>query len=146
MLGGASVAFAWFTFSVPLPTAESHVSGSFAAFSAAMLLSGLLQGSTTPVFFELCAEVVFPVQEAISGTILTCMQALSSIAMLAVVAFVGPKWYNVICLASFVACFAIMLFVRSAYRRADAESAASNANDESAGDAQVNSLVASSTL
>lgn len=58
----------WFTLSLPaLGSAEGILPASFISLTMAASLSGSVQSATSPLFYELCAELTYPVPEGTSA-------------------------------------------------------------------------------
>jgi len=75
-LGGCLLSTAWFTLQLPCslyPTERMLVPRSEVSLVVAITLAGLCQGAITPLFYELAAELVYPVREGMSAGILVML-------------------------------------------------------------------------
>lgn len=86
---------------------------------ASITLGGLFLGSTNPIFFELGAEITFPISEGSSAALITIWNNIANLILL----LAGPKipadWINFGVAASIGVCSLLLFFVREKYLRTD---------------------------
>jgi len=114
-------AFVWFTLSLPVIHLVPLIPTNYWLLMAAIVLAGLFQGATGPVFYELCAELVYPVPESTSGALITTVVNLGAVVVLSVISYIGMTWANTIQTSSAIFSLILVLFMREQYRRAEAE-------------------------
>eukprot|EP00948_MAST-09A_sp_MAST-9A-sp1_P000026 g26.t1 len=80
-LVGCFLATAWFMFQLPLSD-TIHSTGlmprSTGTILSAIIASGLFQGATSPLFYELAAEIIYPLKEGASGSLIVLILNISS--------------------------------------------------------------------
>jgi len=89
-------------------------------------LGGLFLGSTNPLFYELSAEMTFPVAEGSSAGVLTLLNNMAAIVVLFATPYFNPNSINTIVTISIICSGILLLLVREEYRRADLESIQTN--------------------
>lgn len=95
-------------------------------------LCGIGYGAATPVFFELLAEYAYPVDEAISGGVLSVMEAVGALAIYQVVArFLEGGSMNYAFAGGCAVCLVLSTFIDEQHNRPDDDA------EEGAGDADV---------
>ena len=126
--------YAWFTIQLPsslYPDTPDLVSGSEVTVIGAAILAGGFLGSTTPLFFELMAELTYPLPGSISTGIMTFLQSISAAGFLVVPpSFITSM--NVVMTAAVGITLTLVVFVKEEYLRADAN----NNNAEESGGAR----------
>ena len=84
----------------------------------AVTLAGLFQGLTAPLFYELCAELTYPVTEGMSAGLLVLLLNASSGVLILLNDYLMADSMNVIMAATFAAVLiVVMVGVREEYRR-----------------------------
>ena len=95
----------------PLPRSEM-------ALVAALTLSGFFQGLTSPLFYELAAELIFPVKEGMSAGILVLLLNASAMVVILCNNVLEGGSMNVIITGTVLAVGLLVgLCVREDYRR-----------------------------
>jgi len=89
-------------------------------------LAGFFLGSTNPIFYELGAELTFPVSEGISATLLTFVTNVFGLILLVVTPFLPVAWVNSVMTFTSIACTLLLFFVHEVYKRSGASSSSSN--------------------
>jgi len=90
------LSFVWFTLSLPVGPYAALLPHPLWILGTAIVLAGLFLGATSPLFYELGAEMTFPVSEGTSAGILTLLLNVGALIFLAVSAYTDPNWMNVI--------------------------------------------------
>ena len=126
ILTAASViCFAWFTLCLPHPPISEmnkiRIPSDTFSIVLSLCAAGFFQGACGPVFFELAAELVFPVPEATSAGLLSLVNNAACLVMLIVGTFINTKWMNFIQTSSILFCLVLVCFVREEYKRMAAE-------------------------
>ena len=81
-------------------------------------LCGAFSGAAAPLFYELLAEVTFPVPEGASGSVLSLCENVGAFLMYQSVALLAPtSLMNAIYALGMATSVAIMALVRAQYRR-----------------------------
>lgn len=81
-------------------------------------IAGLFSGSASPLIYEALAEIMYPIPESLSASILVQLINIGSLIFL----FVAPnrdRLVNFLVLVSTVACILMVLAARFTYRRRD---------------------------
>lgn len=114
-------AFLWFTLSLPVGPYAALLPHPLWMLGIAIVLAGLFLGGITPLFYELGAELTFPVSEGTSAGLLTLMLNLGALIFLAAGAYIDPMWMNLIMTSVVCVCLVMTVFVREKYVRSDSE-------------------------
>ena len=111
----------WFVLSVRTLLYDTPIlTPSVATVAVSLMLAGLFQGSSSPLVYEAMAEIMFPLPESLSASILL---ELSNVISLIFV-FVAPNRYklmNLLVVLVIAVSIALLAFVRVTYNRRDAE-------------------------
>lgn len=109
-----------------VPSAFDHANGGLVLdFGDAWIflmgtLSGLFNGCAAPVFYELAAELTFPVSEGISGNVLSLAENVGSLALYQIVFhFATPKTMNIVYTAGMLITVGLLALVRAKYLRTE---------------------------
>ena len=95
----------------PLPRSET-------ALVTALTLAGVFQGLTSPLFYELSAELIFPVKEGMSAGILVLLLNASAMVVILCNNSLQGGSMNLIMSATVLSVGLLVgLFVREEYRR-----------------------------
>ncbi|UJR21652.1 hypothetical protein I4U23_024729 [Adineta vaga] len=81
-------------------------------------LAGLFYGAASPLIYEALAEIMFPLPESLSASILVQWVNVAALIFL----FIAPnraKLMNLLVLISMIACIIMVVFTRFSYRRRD---------------------------
>ncbi|KJE92520.1 hypothetical protein CAOG_03472 [Capsaspora owczarzaki ATCC 30864] len=113
----------WFTLSFPVGDTSAVINSSYLANGFSISLAGFFFGGCNPLFYELAAEITYPLSEDLTAGILTLFNNLGCILMLLVTAYVDADDINTFATCGFVACLLPLVFVKERYRRLNAEEA-----------------------
>ena len=117
-LAGACVSTLWLTLQLPAFGHLAVFGRSEATLVTAVTLAGLFQGLTAPLFYELCAELTYPVTEGMSAGLLVLLLNASSGVLILLNDYLMADSMNVIMAATFAAVLiVVMVGVREEYRR-----------------------------
>lgn len=103
--------FSWFTLALPTPShyvnRVPHLRDvrqeSFTTLNIPVVLTGLLQGATVPLAYELCSQLLYPLTEGTSGGLYQLFVNSGQLLFLLVpITFKKKHWYNFWCLISIV--------------------------------------------
>eukprot|EP01105_Mastigella_eilhardi_P007585 TRINITY_DN1904_c0_g1_i3.p2 TRINITY_DN1904_c0_g1~~TRINITY_DN1904_c0_g1_i3.p2 ORF type:complete len:226 (+),score=64.33 TRINITY_DN1904_c0_g1_i3:806-1483(+) len=112
--------FVWFSLSLPsIFSSDPLIPSDIYVILIAISLAGYFVGFLAPVFFELGAELSFPVPEGTSAGLLTFVFNFSTFAVLFVAPLLPTNWLNAVAVGALAACAAATLFVRERYLRRD---------------------------
>jgi len=119
-----SLTFIWFTLSLPSPFAnKSLIPQNEISIIASITIAGLFLGSTNPLFYELSAEMTYPVAEGSSAGLLTLMNNIACVIVLAIGPYINANWINTMVTISIIGCSLLLLPVRAEYRRSNLDDA-----------------------
>lgn len=79
-------------------------------------LAGLFQGSVSPLLYEALAEIMFPLPESLSASVLVQFSNITALILL----FIPPtfyQWMNLLIVMAVASCILMMLFVEIDYKR-----------------------------
>eukprot|EP00658_Telonema_sp_P-2_P026457 TRINITY_DN20684_c0_g1_i2.p1 TRINITY_DN20684_c0_g1~~TRINITY_DN20684_c0_g1_i2.p1 ORF type:complete len:138 (-),score=19.73 TRINITY_DN20684_c0_g1_i2:284-697(-) len=108
----------WFTLSLPAFGSDSGmIPHSVASVGTAIGILGLLQSATSPLFYELCAELTFPVPEGTSAGILALLWNLASFIIIFLSPVINKTCMNPIMAGCILAVLLMLLTVKEVYRR-----------------------------
>jgi len=78
-----------------------------------LFLGSFLQGGNSPFFYELAAEVTYPLPEGVSAGIIVLIYNFSSLVMLIIAPYFTIEWVNIIfTIGVFICGLIILLFVK----------------------------------
>jgi len=83
----------------------------------AVILGGLFFGAANPLFYELCAEVTFPINEGTSAGGLTLINNIACLILLELANVIPTNWMNAIMATITTVCALGMLAVTEQYKR-----------------------------
>jgi hypothetical protein len=113
------IAIIWFELSVPTFFYDTAILKSTAAtIGLSTALAGLFYGAASPLIYEALAEIMFPLPESLSASILVQWNNIASLILL----FIAPnqsKLMNLLVLGITIVCIAMIAFVRFTYKRRD---------------------------
>jgi 4-amino-4-deoxy-L-arabinose transferase-like glycosyltransferase len=116
---GCLLAIVWFELSVHTFFYDKPILPSTAAtIGLSTALAGLFSGAATPLIFEACAEIMYPLPESLSASILVQWNNVVALILL----FIAPnrdKLMNLLVLVVTVICIFMILFARFTYKRRD---------------------------
>lgn len=124
MLMLCALFFAWFTVALPTPfrflNKEPTLKGlrkeSFATLNIPVVLTGLLEGATVPLAYELCSQMLYPLSEGTSGGLYQLFVNTGQLLFLLVPILFNKRWYNIWCLFSILVGLGGLLSVRHVLR------------------------------
>jgi len=112
------VVMVWFSMSLPMFTQDSGMlPHSIASIGIAIGLLGLAQSATSPLFYELCAELTFPVPEGTSAGILALLWNTASFVIIFLSPVISSKCMNPIMTGCIVVVLLMVLAVKEVYKR-----------------------------
>jgi nitrate/nitrite transporter NarK len=115
------VFFVWFTLSFPILSLPAVLPSTFWTALCSITLSGLFIGAVNPLFYELAAELTFPVPEATSAALVTWTLNLGGAILLFCASEINTAAMNVVLLGCIVLCMGAIALVRERYGRLDME-------------------------
>jgi FLVCR family MFS transporter len=116
----ATLSCLWFALGLPNVAVDHAVwSMSKLLLSVPATLAGFFLGATTPLFYELGAELTYPLGEGVSASMLTLFINLFSLLLLVISPYIPAKWMNSIMPFTAIGCLGLMMLVREQYKRAD---------------------------
>ena len=117
MLIGCFLAVLWFELSTRTIFYDKPIfQPSVVTIALAVTFAGLFQGSALPLIYESLAEIMFPLPESLSASVVVQMNNITALLLL----FIPPSLYklmNFCVLVSIGACIMLMLFVDIDYKR-----------------------------
>jgi len=117
--------FTWFTIALPTPSRYVNKdpsfrevrAESFSTLNIPVALTGLLEGATVPLAYELCSQLLYPLSEGTSGGLYQIFVNSGQLLFLLVpITFKHKHWYNFWCLFSIVVGLAGLLSVNHVKR------------------------------
>ena len=93
-----------------LPRTEASLTGYLVA-------AGFFQGITTPLFYELAAEIIYPIKEGMSAGIIVCILNATSLVVIAMNSFFTPKVMNAVMAFTIIGVLVAVFFVKEEYKR-----------------------------
>eukprot|EP01105_Mastigella_eilhardi_P008246 TRINITY_DN2011_c0_g1_i1.p2 TRINITY_DN2011_c0_g1~~TRINITY_DN2011_c0_g1_i1.p2 ORF type:complete len:403 (+),score=102.26 TRINITY_DN2011_c0_g1_i1:210-1418(+) len=120
----STTSFMWFTLSLPSLFADHGViPGNEYTTYVAVALGGLFLGSTNPLFYELAAELTFPVPEEVSAVFMTLVMNIICVVILFGEPLINYNYINALVTLSIIGCGAVLLLVRERYPRLELDRA-----------------------
>jgi len=117
-----SLTLVWFTISLPsLISRHPLIRNNEGTIITSITLAGLFLGSTNPLFYELSAEMTYPVTEGSSAGILTLVNNLACVIVLGIGPFINVNWINTLVVISIIGCGILLLPIKEEYRRSDVD-------------------------
>ena len=113
--------FVWLTLTLPSPWGGPLAPNGALSIVSAITLAGFFQGALDPLFYELGAELTYPVSEGTSAGLYTFVYAFAQLLLLFISPIIDLVWQNVVMTGAIVLCGLLACLVREDYRRADAE-------------------------
>lgn len=117
MLIGCFLAVLWFQVSIRTIFYDRPIfQPSVLTIALSVTLAGLFQGSAVPLVYESLAEIMFPLPESLSASVLVQLNNVTALILL----FIPPSLYkllNLFVLVSISICFLLMLSVDINYKR-----------------------------
>jgi Ca2+/Na+ antiporter len=114
-----TIAIVWFELSVQSIFYNKHILSSTAiTIGLSTGLAGLFQGAASPLIYEALAEIMYPLPESLSASIL--VQWINVVTL--VFLFVAPnrgKLVNFLVLVVMIICLFLILITRFSYKRRD---------------------------
>ena len=116
---GCLLSTCWFSIQLPcFLWNDGIVARSEFTLVLALTLAGFFQGATTPLFYELAAELIYPVKEGMSAGILVLLLNLSAAIVICVQNVLSSGSMNMIATCSvFSVLVLVVFFVREIYTR-----------------------------
>jgi len=111
--------YAAFMFSLPLGTITDQKLlplGAPALVSVLCFASAML-GASTPLFYELGAELTYPANEGISAGVVSMLNNAGGLILLFVMPAIAKSWNSALMFGSVVLCSVLMVFVKEKYLR-----------------------------
>jgi len=115
----SSALFLYFTLALPsafLPDTSLIPSPKYLK-AIAVILGGLFFGAANPLFYELCAEVTFPINEGTSAGGLTLINNVACLVLLELANLIPANWMNAIMVTTTILSALGMLAVTEQYKR-----------------------------
>ena len=112
------VTLAYFTLSLPIHNAKAGLlPHTFATLAVPIAIIGGAQSGVSPLMYELCAELTFPVPEGTSAGLLAFIWNLSSFCMIFISPVINANDINAIATGTVVVCIAMVCGVKEVYQR-----------------------------
>ncbi|XP_078661170.1 solute carrier family 49 member 4 homolog isoform X1 [Branchiostoma floridae x Branchiostoma belcheri] len=112
---GAALSTAWLTLMlwhgvIPFNTVSLYVS---------IILSGLFVNGAVPLFYEMAAEITYPIPEAVSSTVLIWSNCFFAgiFLLIPMIPGVGTLWMTWCILGAFLLSLPLLMFLRGNYQR-----------------------------
>ena len=80
-------------------------------------LSGILLGGAMPLFYELCAEVSYPVSEGSSASLLVFIENIALLLFVGLAGLISTEWQTLFVVITCVLCLVLLIFVKEKYQR-----------------------------
>ena len=120
-IGLLFVAVVWFTLSAPSSTTATHYASimpsNLVTLATALALAGLAQAATSPLLYELCAELTFPVPEGTSAGLLALLWNSFSLIVIFLSPVIPSSAINYIMAATTVLVMFMVFSVKESYKR-----------------------------
>ncbi len=117
-----TLSYVWFTLLLPSPFKDQPVvPASHASVLAASVLTGFFQGACDPLFYELAAEITYPLPEGTSAGLITFVYNAAALIMLYVAPVVSITWMNTMATLTFIISAVLTMLVRERYLRLDCD-------------------------
>lgn len=117
MLIGCFFAVLWFQLSIRTIFSNRPVfQPSVMTIGLSVILAGLFQGSALPLIYESLAEIMFPLPESLSASVLAQLNNITALILL----FIPPNLYKLLnfsVLISIGLCIVMMFYVHIDYKR-----------------------------
>jgi hypothetical protein len=117
MLVGCFLALMWFELSVRTVFYDEPIlKPTITTIALSVTLAGLFQGSAAPLIYEALAEIMFPLPESLSASVLVQFNNVTALILL----FIPPHLYqlmNLLVIIAIGACIMMMSFVQIDYKR-----------------------------
>lgn len=118
-----TVTYVWFSVQLASPLSTTAlIASNHASIIGASLLTGFFQGACDPLFYELAAEVTYPLPEGVSAGLITFVYNAAALIMLFVAPVISNIWMNTMMTLAMVLSMLLTLCVKQRYLRSDAES------------------------
>jgi Mg/Co/Ni transporter MgtE len=117
MLIGCFLAVLWFQLSIRTIFYDEPIfQPTVTTIALSVIFAGMFQGSALPLIYESLAEIMFPLPESLSASVLVQLSNVTALVLL----FIPPNLYklmNFFVLVSIGACIVMMLYVNINYKR-----------------------------
>ena len=117
MLIGCFLAVLWFELSIRTIFYDKPIfQPTVITIGLSVTFAGLFQGSALPLIYESLAEIMFPLPESLSASVLVQLSNVTTLVLL----FIPPSLYkllNFFVILSIGTCAVMMLFVHIDYKR-----------------------------
>ena len=120
---GTLLSVCWFTLQLPVLSDGSapliaHTNATQATLTTASTLEGFFQGITMPLFYELAAELLFPLREGMSASLLVLLWNASAAVLILLNGYIPSADINLVMAATLaVVLLVIGACVKEEYRR-----------------------------
>ncbi len=115
------ISLLWFNLSIyNIIIDKSIIPSNFITIGISVGLAGLFQGASSPLTYESLAEIMYPLPESLSASILVQFINLTSLILF----FIAPDRYkilNLIILIIILICIILILLTKFNYKRRDAD-------------------------
>jgi len=117
-LGGCLIVMIWFTLQLPcFLYHDSPLQKSESSLVISLTLAGAFMGVTTPLFYELSAELVYPIKEGMSAGILVLLLNASAAVMIGLNSILKAGFMNFFMTATVALMLVCVLFVKEDFQR-----------------------------
>jgi hypothetical protein len=117
MLIGCFFAVLWFELSIRSLFYDKPIfQPTMTTIGLSVTFAGLFQGAALPLIYESLAEIMFPLPESLSASVLVQLSNITALVLL----FIPPNLYNLLnfsVLVSIGVCILMMLYVNIDYKR-----------------------------
>jgi len=132
LLGIEGLMMLWFTLSLPYDgSSTSLIPHSIAGLAVAIMMTGLAGSALSAPFYELCAELTYPVPEGTSAGILAFIWNAAALVMIFLSPIMNPDYINTIVTITILVCIGMVISVQETYNRPKDEPEHVNRNSES---------------
>ena len=113
------VLFGLYTISQPIGNHPALIPSSGTSLFVLFCAASTFLGATTPLFFELGAEVTYPSNEGVSAGLISGMLNFGGLVILFGLAEIPPTWDSALITGTVLVCALMVLPVREVYLRSD---------------------------
>ena len=90
---------------------------SIGTIAVAIVILGFTQSATSPIFYELCAELTYPIPEGTSAGILALIWNTASLVVIFLSPVLNSKWMNMIMALTIAIVIGMVACVKEEYNR-----------------------------
>ncbi|ETO18574.1 hypothetical protein RFI_18691 [Reticulomyxa filosa] len=109
----------WWTYGEPIEKlqGDGQRDSRFGIVLVCVVLIGFFSGGIVPVFFEIVAELSYPVSEGTSGMCLVFVNNIASLMIIGIGSWLNTKYETIVSLCILVVCLLVSISVKEVYKR-----------------------------